>query len=220
MKKRSLAVLLLCALLCSCQAQTGNRPPVDAPPSVQNPVNTDAAARIEYYEQLVNELQKEILALRAEIYVGRVEYEALMEDLLAATPSVPPDDGTTSATPQFFYTVQNGKATVTAYVGKETRVSVPSMLDGYEVVGVGDRAFMGCTSLASVELPTGVRTVGWFAFSGCVALKSVVLPDTVEEIAYGAFENCPSSLTLCCSPASYAAAYAQSYGLTVSETAT
>ena len=113
MKKRSLAVLLLCALFCSCQAQTGNRPPVDAPPSVQDPVNTDAAARIEYYEQLVNELQKEILALRAEIYVGRVEYEALMEDLLAATPSVPPDDGTTSATPQFFYTVQNGKATVT-----------------------------------------------------------------------------------------------------------
>ena len=213
MKKRMLAGLVLCALLCSCGTPTNDTPTDVAP---------DADARIEYYEQLVNELQKEILSLRTEIYVGRVQYEALMEDLLA---SLPPDtsidgeqdDSDTATDAQFFYTVEDGKATLTAYVGKETHVTVPSEIDGYRVIAVGDRAFMNRTDLISVVLPTGVRTLGWFAFSGCIALTSVELPDTVESIAYGAFDNCPTSLTLCCSSASYAAAYVQSYGLMAKE---
>ena len=213
MKKRMLAGLVLCALLCSCGTPT-NDTPTDA--------DTDADARIEYYEQLVNELQKEILSLRTEIYVGRVQYEALMEDLLATLPPDSPTDGELNdengaSDAQFFYTVEDGKATLTAYVGKETHVTVPSEIDGYAVAAVGDRAFMNRTDLISVVLPTGVRTLGWFAFSGCIALTSVELPDTVESIAYGAFDNCPTSLTLCCTPTSYAAAYAKSYGLMVKE---
>ena len=219
MKKRSLVCLALCALLCSCQAQTDPTPPNNDTASLPD---AEANARIEYYEQLVNELQKEILSLRTEIYVGRVQYEALMEDLLASVPSDTPSDGEqdgsdTASEAQFFYTVEDGKATLTAYVGKETQVTLPSEIDGYRVVAVGDRAFMNRTDVVSVIVPTGVQTLGWFAFSGCIALTSVELPDTVERIAYGAFDNCPTSLTLCCSPTSYAAAYAQSYGLMVKE---
>ena len=219
MKKRSLVCLALCALLCSCQAQTNPTPPNNDTASLPD---AEANARIEYYEQLVNELQKEILSLRTEIYVGRVQYEALMEDLLASVPFDTPSNGEqdgsdTASEAQFFYTVEDGKATLTAYVGKETQVTLPSEIDGYRVVAVGDRAFMNRTDVVSVIVPTGVQTLGWFAFSGCIALTSVELPDTVERIAYGAFDNCPTSLTLCCSPTSYAAAYAQSYGLTAKE---
>jgi len=125
MKKRLLVCLLLCALLCSCrgggEAPDAVKPPTDQT-SDQN-ASTDAS-RIEYYEQLVNDLQKEILALRTEIYVNRVEYEALMEDLLAEKPPV--DGEAPTETPDFFYTVKDGKATVTAYVGKATEVTVPA----------------------------------------------------------------------------------------------
>lgn len=218
MKKRLMLCLLVCALLSSCQAQTGNpnNDPDDntnAPPVTQVPDATDdAAARIQYYEQLVGELQKEILSLRTEIYVGRVEYEALLEDLLTQTP--PKQDG--EEAPQstdFFYVVENGKATVTSYVGKATSVTVPSEINGYAVVAVGDRAFMDRTDVVSVTLPDGVQKLGWFAFSGCVSLQSVELPDSVNVISYGAFDNCPSALTLRCSQNSYAAQYAKSYGI-------
>ena len=218
MKKRSLICLCLCALLCSCQAQIPDKPQTETEqPQTQEPNTTDAE-RIAYYEQLVNELQKEILSLRTEIYVGRVEYEALLEDLLAATPPQLPnapdlEDGQSQTEPQFFYTVKDGKATVTSYVGKATAVTVPSVIDGYAVVAVGDRAFMNRTDVVSVVLPKGVQTLGWFAFSGCIALTRVELPDSVEMISYGAFDNCPSALTIHCSPNSYAAEYANSYGI-------
>ena len=212
MKKRLLVCLLLCALLCSCRGG-GESPDAVKPPTDQTSdqnASTDAS-RIEYYEQLVNDLQKEILALRTEIYVNRVEYEALMEDLLAEKPPV--DGEAPTETPDFFYTVKDGKATVTAYVGKATEVTVPATVDGCPVVAIGDRAFMGRTDVTSVTLPDGVEQLGWFSFSGCVALRHVSLPDSVASIGYGSFDNCPRDLTLVCTPDSYAAQYAKSYGI-------
>ena len=214
MKKRAIVCLLLCALLCSCRATEEVTPNgFDTSPNTQSPTDTDedTLLRIAYYEQLVNDLQKEILALRTEIYVGRVEYEALLEDLLSQTPPVVEEDDTQNT--DFFYVVENGKATVTSYVGTAIQVTVPQTIDGYEVVAIGDRAFMDRNDVVSVTVPTGVCRVGWFAFSGCVALKNVVLPDSVDSISYGAFENCAPTLTIRCSQNSYAAAYAGSYGI-------
>jgi hypothetical protein len=55
---------------------------------------------------------------------------------------------------------------------------------------VGQNAFYGCTSLASVELPVAV-SIGYAAFWGCTSLESVELP-LAASIGNGAFRDCTS----------------------------
>lgn len=54
----------------------------------------------------------------------------------------------------------------------------------------GEEAFMGCTSLLTVELENGVDGVSKGMFSGCVKLNSVHLPDSAADIYAEAFKNC------------------------------
>ena len=80
--------------------------------------------------------------------------------------------------------------TLTAYVGTDTFVSVPST-----VTTIGEEAFAGNTTLQSIELPDGLREIGYNAFGGCTALTSVTIPDSVTKVGPGAFKGC-SALTL------------------------
>ena len=43
------------------------------------------------------------------------------------------------------------------------------------VMGIGDLAFYGCSSLTSVTIPEGVTSIGNSAFGGCENLKSLIL---------------------------------------------
>ena len=55
---------------------------------------------------------------------------------------------------------------------------------------IGPSAFVGCTSLVSVE-GASVTTVASYAFSGCTALNELSLP-TVQTIGEEAFDSCSS----------------------------
>ena len=79
---------------------------------------------------------------------------------------------------------------LTAYVGTDTFVSVPST-----VTAIGEGAFAGNTTLQSIELPDSLREIGYNAFGGCTALISVTIPDSVTKVGPGAFKGC-SALTL------------------------
>lgn len=79
---------------------------------------------------------------------------------------------------------------LTAYVGTDTFVSVPST-----VTTIGEGAFAGNTTLQSIELPDSLREIGYNAFGGCTALTSVTIPDSVTKVGPGAFKGC-SALTL------------------------
>ena len=57
---------------------------------------------------------------------------------------------------------------------------------------IGDSAFLGCTSLGSVDLPAGVTTIGKLAFECCTSLGSVDLPAGVTTIGRWAFQGCSS----------------------------
>ncbi len=62
----------------------------------------------------------------------------------------------------------------------------------YRITSIGDDAFNGCTSLASITIPDSVTSIGSSAFYNCTSLASVTIPDSVTSIANYAFEGCTS----------------------------
>jgi len=64
----------------------------------------------------------------------------------------------------------------------------------YTVIGIGSRAFYGCSGLTSVVIPSSITSIGDDAFVGCSRLTSVTIPNSVRTIGYSAFSGC-SGLT-------------------------
>ena len=58
------------------------------------------------------------------------------------------------------------------------------------VTSIGDRAFWGCTGLASIEIPNSVTKIGEYAFRGCTGLTSIEIPNSVTSIGGEAFSYC------------------------------
>ena len=55
---------------------------------------------------------------------------------------------------------------------------------------IGTSAFVSCTRLTSITIPSGVTTIGNNVFQGCTGLTSVTIPNSVTSIGSYAFENC------------------------------
>lgn len=51
--------------------------------------------------------------------------------------------------------------------------------------------FRDCTSLANINIPNSVTTIGQRAFSFCTSLSNVTIPNSVTYIGYNAFNNTP-----------------------------
>ena len=79
---------------------------------------------------------------------------------------------------------------VNRYEGKSQTVVIPNMYNGLPVVGIGDNAFIECTSLESVTIPDSVMSIGGSAFDGCSSLASITIPDGVTSIGEAAFDGC------------------------------
>jgi hypothetical protein len=81
-------------------------------------------------------------------------------------------------------------ASITAYVPQASipNLSIPDQILGLRVTSIYTRAFFQQTSLDSVRIPRGVKTIGDEAFSGC-GLSSVTIPDTVALIGARAFQG-------------------------------
>ena len=62
--------------------------------------------------------------------------------------------------------------------------------DNYNVTAIGSSAFVSCTGLTSIGLPTGLTTIGRSAFAGCTGLTSITLPTGLTTIGDNAFYGC------------------------------
>ena len=72
-----------------------------------------------------------------------------------------------------------------------TSVEIPS-----GVTSIGSNSFVECKNLKSVKIPEGVTTIGSSAFSGCTALTTINIPASIESIGNMAFSNCTSLATI------------------------
>ena len=229
MKKTLLLMgLCICLLMCGCAQGTDGQGDLAEPPSTTSPSNTQtpqeptdsAQTKLQYYEELVKQLQEELLQIKTERYIEQITYDSKIELLEQTVEALKVLQDAGNVTPPsesipFTYQIENGTVRLLSYTGAARRVEIPATVENLPVTSLGDRLFQNCTSIEEVSVPNGVKSIGWFVFSGCVSLKTVEIPTSVTVIYYGVFENCSATLTVKCAKDSYAEAYAKSYGIRV-----
>ena len=97
-----------------------------------------------------------------------------------------------------YYTfIPKGKiATVTSNPnGYSGDIVIPSTVTDnnnviYNVTSIGDKAFYGCSSLTSIDIPNSVTSIGTQAFYYCIGLTSIDIPNSVTSIGDNAFNDC------------------------------
>lgn len=113
----------------------------------------------------------------------------------------------------FEYEINDGKVTITRYIGKDANVVIPAQIDGKAVTVIGKNAFMmlgvttvvlpnsiekiddyafqDCHALTQMKFPASLKTIGINSFNGCKSLSELpVLPDALESIGLNAFKDC------------------------------
>ncbi|MDE5548583.1 MAG: leucine-rich repeat domain-containing protein, partial [Clostridia bacterium] len=66
---------------------------------------------------------------------------------------------------------------------------------------IGEQAFWACTSLAKLDLPSGLQSIGTLAFAFCTALKEIIIPRSVETMGTYVFQGA-QNITIYCEAAS------------------
>lgn len=91
-----------------------------------------------------------------------------------------------------FEMVDSESVSVVKYEGKDVAhaVVIPAKLKGFNVVAIGDNAFLDSSKINAVSFPESVTSIGKFAFANCSMLTSVTLPAHIASIGDGAFYGC------------------------------
>ena len=89
------------------------------------------------------------------------------------------------------------------YISGDIVIPSDVVIDGntYTVTGIGTKAFMNCSGITSVEIPSSVTEIGYKAFANCSSLTDIIIPSSVTTINDYAFRDC-SSLTSVTIPSS------------------
>ena len=73
-------------------------------------------------------------------------------------------------------------------------LTIPSSLGGHPVSRIASSAFLCCSGLKSLVIPSSVKNIEIDAIWGCSNLTSVTIPSSVKSVGHGTFRNC-SGLT-------------------------
>ncbi len=130
------------------------------------------------------------------------------------------DDGDKEYDPDFNYVVNDdGTATITGAKHIKTEVTIPRVINGHKVTGIGEATFANYETLHSVAknviVPEGVTHIDKSAFENCYFLENIQLPVSLESIGENAFTNC-TQLVIHCKTDSYAEAYAKANNINYS----
>jgi hypothetical protein len=70
------------------------------------------------------------------------------------------------------------------------------MFSTSSVTSIGESAFMECTSLTSITIPTSVNSISNNTFRECTSLTSIIIPTSVISIGNTVFEKCTSLISI------------------------
>ena len=93
------------------------------------------------------------------------------------------------------YTTTGGKVTITDCKAPASgELVIPGIIEGVPVRFIGNKAFLQCSRLTSITIPSGVTSIGNYTFYGCSSLTNITIPESVTSIGLTAFRDC-SNLT-------------------------
>lgn len=130
---------------------------------------------------------------------------------------------TTFTKGDFKYTVIEGtnvsvskaqNADISGLLWFNTEVSYNDVI--YKVTEIGESAFINCSEITKVIIPSGIKKIGGYAFDWCKKMTEVTIPSSVTSIGDFAFYQC-SGLTEVTIPSSVktigASAFRQCYNI-------
>ncbi len=91
---------------------------------------------------------------------------------------------------------ENTLTGLTEYGKTLSLIAIPTVLDGKQITGIGNRAFENNQTMTSVVIPDTVTDIGTGAFSGCTGLTSIKIPDGVTSITHDVFSQCSGLKTI------------------------
>ena len=62
---------------------------------------------------------------------------------------------------------------IIGYTGTASSLTIPATVEGYTVIRIGDSAFEGNATLANIDLPDTIQTIGKRAFANCSRLSNM-----------------------------------------------
>lgn len=89
-------------------------------------------------------------------------------------------------------TYDNGTCVIKKYTGTTADLTIPRVIGGYQVRGIGNSAFWKNEYLTSVVIPEGVTSIGENGFGWCSVLTSISIPTSVSFIDLMPLVGCPS----------------------------
>lgn len=92
----------------------------------------------------------------------------------------------------FNYEVIDGKLTITKFIGDETIVVIPDIIESQKVEVIGDYSFANQEEIVAVKLNDSVISVGDNAFENCYAMEVFVSGDSLAVLGRCAFNFCTS----------------------------
>lgn len=75
-------------------------------------------------------------------------------------------------------------------------VNLKSVIIPNHVIGIGNKAFYGCSSLDSVLIPNSVLNIGDSVYGKCTGLTDIVISEGVTNLGNSVFLNCNSLQTI------------------------
>ncbi len=101
------------------------------------------------------------------------------------------------AASDFSYTLDNnGNATITAYKGSASSLTIPSTIDGHKVTTIGSHAFdenrtsTNGHTIKQLVISEGITRIDGWAFAKCENLESVKLPESLTTLDWQIFLEC------------------------------
>ncbi len=97
----------------------------------------------------------------------------------------------------FSYNIgDNGNATITAYNGTDSNLTIPSTIDGHNVVTIGSHAFdesrnsTNGHTIKNLVISEGIERIELLAFGKCTNLETVKLPESLVFLDAQTFLQC------------------------------